>query len=73
MKNIGVFIIHPGVAITRLNRFLPFFSVVYDMAVAPFVKSVSQVCMVPKKIILPAGSEKHQLFKTMHFFVLVLY
>ena len=40
---IGVFIVNPGVSVTRLNRFLPFFSVIYDMAVAPFVKTNSQV------------------------------
>lgn len=43
MGNIGVFVVHPGVAITSLNRFLPFFSVMYDMMVAPFVKTVTQV------------------------------
>ena len=42
MSNVGVFIVHPGVAITGLNRFLPFFSVLYDMFVAPFVKTVTQ-------------------------------
>lgn len=40
---VGVFTVHPGVAVTRLNRFLPFFSVIYDAMVAPFVKTVPQV------------------------------
>lgn len=55
VPNIGVFIVHPGVAITKLNRFLPFFSVLYDMMVAPFVKTVTQAaatsvhcCVAPK-------------------------
>ena len=41
--NVGVFIVHPGVAVTRLNRFLPFFKTLYDAMVAPFVKTVTQV------------------------------
>lgn len=44
VPKIGVFIVNPGVSVTRINKFLPFFSVVYDMAVAPFVKTNSQVC-----------------------------
>lgn len=42
-------------AITKLNRFLPFFSLLYDMMVAPFVKTVTQAaatsvhcCVAPK-------------------------
>lgn len=62
VPNMGVFIVHPGVAITKLNRFLPFFSVLYDMMVAPFVKTVAQAaatsvhcCVAPNLLVSHSG------------------